>query len=259
MPAHGRVGARAFTSTSAARPRSGQRRAGKKEGVLGVWVPRDFCPPAAIFGGVPAALRAAVNFVQNRFGFGSINAPVSNFRLFCLPFRRRFAPPYTGKLARRARRGSPKKGLRQKVKRGEYPSVAPIGYINDVRTKSIVVDRKKAKILKAAFEFYATGNARLEDVSDFLAQRGIISRGGKRIHKTRAIFILSNPFYCGLFRYAGEIYEGKHEPIIAKKLFDKVQEVLKQRGKPRRKTKNEPQIFFASGLGGKIKNSIRKR
>ena len=76
MPAHGRVGARAFTSTSAARPRSGQRRAGKKEGVLGVWVPRDFCPPAAIFGGVPAAPAAwqPVNFVQNRFGFGSINA-----------------------------------------------------------------------------------------------------------------------------------------------------------------------------------------
>ena len=62
-----------------------------------------------------------------------------------------------------------KRGLRQKVRRGEYPSIAPIGYINDVRTKSIVVDRKKAKVIKAVFEFYATGNARLEDVSNFLA------------------------------------------------------------------------------------------
>jgi len=57
-----------------------------------------------------------------------------------------------------------KRGLRQKVRRGEYPSVAPIGYINDVRTKSIVVDRKKAKVIKSAFEYYAAGNARLEDV-----------------------------------------------------------------------------------------------
>jgi hypothetical protein len=70
-----------------------------------------------------------------------------------------------------------------------------------------------------------------------LAQRGIHSRGGKRIHKTRATFILSNPFYTGLFRYAGELHEGKYEPIIAKKLFDKVQEVLKQRGWPHHKTK----------------------
>src|SRR3990167_8509467 len=136
-----------------------------------------------------------------------------------------------------------KRGLRQKVKRGEYPGPAPIGYINDVRTKSIVVDRKKAKIIKAAFEFYAKGNARLEDVSDFLAQRGIMSRGGKRIHKTRATFILSNPFYCGLFKYGGELHEGKYEPIITKKLFDTAQEILKQRGKPRHKQKNEPQAF----------------
>ena len=36
-----------------------------------------------------------------------------------------------------------KRGLRQKVKRGEYPGPAPIGYINDSRTKSVVVERKK--------------------------------------------------------------------------------------------------------------------
>ncbi len=136
-----------------------------------------------------------------------------------------------------------KRGLRQKVKRGEYPSVAPIGYLNDVRTKSIVVDKKKARIIRQAFEFYAQGDKRLEDVCNFLAQRGILSRGGKRIHKTRATFILSNPFYTGLFRYAGELHEGKHEPIITKKLFDTAQEVLKQRGKPQRKAKNEPQAF----------------
>jgi len=58
---------------------------------------------------VPAA-RQSVNFVQNRFGFGCINAPISNFRLFGLPLRRRFAPPCTEKLARRARRGSLNRG-----------------------------------------------------------------------------------------------------------------------------------------------------
>ncbi len=130
-----------------------------------------------------------------------------------------------------------KRGLRQKVRRGEYPGVAPIGYINDVRTKTIVVDKKKAKIIKAAFELYAQGDKTLEDISNFLVHHGILSRGGKRIHKDRIKFILSNPFYYGHFRYAGEIHEGKHEPIIAKKLFDKVQEVLKQRGKPQKREK----------------------
>ena len=87
-----------------------------------------------------------------------------------------------------------KRGLRQKVRRGEYPSIAPIGYINDVRNKTIIVDKKKSKIIKAAFELYAEGNARLEDVSDFLAQKGALSRSGKRIHKDRITFILKNPF-----------------------------------------------------------------
>ena len=136
-----------------------------------------------------------------------------------------------------------KRGLRQKVKRGEYPSLAPVGYINDKRTKSVVVDRKRAPIIRRAFELYAQGDKRLEDVANFLAQNNIISKSGKRIHITRATFILKNPFYVGLFRYAGEIYEGKHEPIIAKKLFDKAQEVLKQRGRPRHKSKIEPRVF----------------
>ena len=72
---------------------------------------RNFCQPAN-FGRVPAApqARQPVSSAQNRLGFGCINAPVSNFREFCLPFRRRFAPPCTEILARRAKRGSPKRG-----------------------------------------------------------------------------------------------------------------------------------------------------
>ena len=134
-----------------------------------------------------------------------------------------------------------KRGLRQKVRNGDYPTLAPVGYINDSRTKTVIVDRKKAKIIKQAFEYYVQGDKRLEDVSDFLAKHHLFSKVGNKIHKSRATFILSNPFYTGLFRYGGEIHEGKHEPIITKKLFDEAQAILKKRGKPERKAKNEPQ------------------
>ena len=43
-------------------------------------------------------------------------------------------------------------------------------------------------------------------------------------------WILSNPFYVGLFYYGGEIHEGSHPPIIEKSLFDKVQHILDERG-----------------------------
>ena len=136
-----------------------------------------------------------------------------------------------------------RRGLRQKVRQGEYPGPAPIGYINDSRTKTVVVDRKKARIIKRTFELYAKNNSCFEDIANFLAQNGILRRSGKVWHKDRVKYLLSNPFYYGHFRYAKEVYEGKHEPIIAKKLFDEVQEVLKQRGRPRHKTEIEPQIF----------------
>src|SRR3989344_1775628 len=136
-----------------------------------------------------------------------------------------------------------KRGLRQKVRRGEYPSLAPIGYLNDSRTKTVVVNKKRASLIRKAFELYAQNNSRLENISNFLAQHGIVSRGGKRFHRDRISFILSNPFYYGHFRYAGEIHEGNHQPVVSKKIFDKVQEILKQRGRPHHKTKNEPQAF----------------
>ena len=136
-----------------------------------------------------------------------------------------------------------KRGLRQKVRMGIFPSQAPVGYLNDSRTKTIVVEKKKSRIVRLAFERYVKGGQRLEDIANFLAKNGISTRSGKRISKTKASFVLSNPFYIGLFKYGGEIHEGKHEPIISKKLFDEAQEMLKLRGQPERKAKNEPQPF----------------
>ena len=136
-----------------------------------------------------------------------------------------------------------KRGLRQKVRRGEYPGLSPVGYINDSRTKSIVIDKKTAPVIKQAFEMYAQGNQTLDTIGMFLAQHQLLTKHGKKIHRTRASFILSNPFYYGHFRYAGEVYEGKHEPLVAKQLFDKVQEVMKERGRPNMKKGYEPQAY----------------
>ena len=41
-----------------------------------------------------------------------------------------------------------KRGLRQKARNGVFPSLAPTGYLNDVRAKTIVIDRKKSKHVK---------------------------------------------------------------------------------------------------------------
>ena len=43
------------------------------------------------------------------------------------------------------------------------------------------------------------------------------SKAGKMLSVSNIQRILSNPFYYGVFRYNGEVYEGTHEPIITKK------------------------------------------
>ena len=135
-----------------------------------------------------------------------------------------------------------KRGLRAKVKRGEFPSSAPVGYLNDVRAKTIVIDRKKSKAIRAAFELYAKGNSRLEDISNFLFDNGVRSFGGLHFHKDRVKFILTNAFYVGLFTYGGEMHEGRHTPLIEKRLFDKVQRVIIERGHPH-KAVNAPKAL----------------
>ena len=44
--------------------------------------------------------------------------------------------------------------------------------------------------------------------------------------------LLANPFYIGLFNFAGETHEGSHPPIVSKALFDEVQNVMARRGHP---------------------------
>ncbi|HEY4508494.1 MAG TPA: recombinase family protein, partial [Candidatus Paceibacterota bacterium] len=143
------------------------------------------------------------------------------------------------------------RGLRHKARLGIYPSIAPLGYLNDPRTKTIVVDRKKSKTVHAAFELYAQNGSRLEDVANFLFQHGIKTGatrgwskgGGKPLKRDQISFLLSNPFYFGHFKYSGEMYEGKHTPIVSKELFDKVQKVLSLRSRANHKAANEPQVF----------------
>src|SRR3990167_7910520 len=134
------------------------------------------------------------------------------------------------------------RGLRAKARQGHFPGTAPAGYRNDPRTKTIVLDRKKSKVIRAAFELYAKGDSRLEDIGQFLYDSGVRSLFGNRIHSDRVRFILANPFYYGHFLYKGELYEGLHTPIVDKRFFDRVQKVMLERGHPQAAT-TEPQVF----------------
>ena len=133
------------------------------------------------------------------------------------------------------------RGLRQKARRGEFPSFAPIGYINNPATKKIEV-HKDAKIVKKLFELYATGKVNLKYLAEFMEKSGLKSRKNNRCNISRISAILTNPIYYGHFRHAGEIYEGNHKPIITKELFDKANTVLQSKNR-RPDKKTDPRLL----------------
>ncbi len=124
-----------------------------------------------------------------------------------------------------------KRGIRQKLRRGEFPGKAPVGYLNEPRLRTIVVDETKAPLVQQMFETYASGQYSLPQLRNLVATWGLVSRRGKPLTLSKMGELVSNPFFVGMFRYDGELYEGTHSPIISRKLFERVQAVLAQSGR----------------------------
>ena len=127
-----------------------------------------------------------------------------------------------------------KRGIKSKLEKGIWPNYAPIGYKN--RNEKISIDTKKAHFVKRAFELYAVGNISLKDLASKLHEEGFRSRGGNKYHKSKLNDILKNTFYYGVMHMHEEYYLGKHEPLINKELFDRVQVIMSGKGKTKRQT-----------------------
>jgi len=76
-----------------------------------------------------------------------------------------------------------KRGIRQKIRRGEWLTLAPFGYVNNLKTRNIEPDKVKSRVIKRAFEEYATGTYTLKSLADFLADHGVVQKKGTPLAK----------------------------------------------------------------------------
>jgi DNA invertase Pin-like site-specific DNA recombinase len=123
-----------------------------------------------------------------------------------------------------------KRGLRQKIRNGVWPSQAPYGYLNNKLTKSIEVDPEKSKVVKKAFEIFAKDKVSFTDISLLLAKGGIHKRSGKPVGVSQVHKMFTNQFYIGILSYNGEFFEGKHDQFITRQLFNMVKRRLEEKG-----------------------------
>jgi site-specific DNA recombinase len=138
------------------------------------------------------------------------------------------------------------RGIRNKIRRGEWTGMAPLGYINNPITRNIEPHPVKSKIIKHLFENYANGQFSLNSAREKLQLLGIESRNRNPISLSAMGWVLTNPLYYGVIKHNEEYHEGKFEPLITRELFENVQARLKDSAQKRHS--NQRHGFGFTGL-----------
>src|SRR3989344_1264494 len=125
------------------------------------------------------------------------------------------------------------RGIRQKLRRGEWLTKAPFGYVNNPKTRTIEPHTTLSKVIVRAFEEYAKGTHTLETMAEFLAELGLETRHRTPLAKASISRMLTNKAYLGFTYHKGEYYDGSFEPIISPTLFEAVQKMLAKKSRPR--------------------------
>ena len=133
-----------------------------------------------------------------------------------------------------------KRGMRAKAERGWCPGPAPVGYLhNPIKKqgeKEVLKDELKFDIVRKCWDMMLTGAHTVPQIWEVAVNRwGLTGRMGKKLNLSNMYLIFANPFYCGEFEYplrSGIWHHGKHERMVTKKEFERVQTITAGRGKP---------------------------
>lgn len=128
-----------------------------------------------------------------------------------------------------------KRGLRTRCEMGLWPTSPPTGYLTQKRMDKkcqLIQDPDRASIIRQMFEKMAYEKWSGRKIHQWLKfDLNFQTVGNKNLALSNIFRILQNSFYYGEFEYpegSGNWYQGKHEPIVTKELFDKVQAQLKR-------------------------------
>jgi DNA invertase Pin-like site-specific DNA recombinase len=97
----------------------------------------------------------------------------------------------------------------------------PLGY--QPKDRTLVIDPTEAETVRMIYERYLELGC-VRALKSELDRTGIASKGGTSFSRGALYHLLSNPIYIGEIRHRTERYPGQHEAIIARELWDRVQE-----------------------------------
>jgi|GEM_PF-992780 len=108
------------------------------------------------------------------------------------------------------------------LRRGFYPSVAPIGYKSLGKGKK--VPDKYFSLVRESFLLYEAGQHPVRALVKHMNSKGLRNKAGNKMSKNTLLTMLKNPFYYGDMKFGKyPLYKGNHEPCISKTLYERVQ------------------------------------
>jgi site-specific DNA recombinase len=143
-----------------------------------------------------------------------------------------------------------RRGIKTRTENGWLSGLAPVGYLNDKATRTIVPDPERFTLIKEVWRLMLTGAYPPRKLTEIANQEWGLrtikrKRSGGKVLSLSAVYrILNNPFYAGILQREGKTYAGKHEAMVTLDQFDRVQRLLGHPGQPRPKTRE----FAFTGL-----------
>jgi len=122
-----------------------------------------------------------------------------------------------------------REGLARRVQEGWFIGLAPYGYRNiRVDGRGVVeIAPEDAPKVRRIFDYYAHLNLTLDDLSRRLYDEGIYYMPSQPKFSTATLhYILTNRAYIGEIKHKGQWYAGKHEPLVDRGTWDRVQILL---------------------------------
>jgi site-specific DNA recombinase len=148
--------------------------------------------------------------------------------------------------------------IRAARRKGKWIGGHPVlGYDLVPEGGRIVVNEKEAEQVRAIFELYARHKALLSTLKAIKRRgwrnkswvtRKNHTRGGGPFSKPTLRRLLSNVLYIGKVTLADEEFEGEHDAIVDKALWDQVQSILRRNTRKRRAGSKPGEITLLGGI-----------
>ena len=139
--------------------------------------------------------------------------------------------------------------MREVIEQGRWCWKAKFGYLNgrdEMNRKTIILDEKRAPIIRWALQQYATGFYNMEEIKTEVNKRGLRNWKGKEISSQLMYRIITSKFYIGIMTTKdGEFPNGTHEKLIDEETFYKCQAVVKRNSRFENISRSRPAPTFS--------------